>query len=111
MCWNGHSGRQGCLDPRSHEGSRVEFGGDDSRSRLPGNPGVIGSTLNHPGEARPRAVPPAGRVLRRLATRDSLIVFGCVFAAGEFGVYYSSRVITWAVMTDELQTTRLATSI
>jgi hypothetical protein len=50
-------------------------------------------------------------VLRRLATRDSLIVFGCVFAAGEFGAYYSSRVITWAVMTDELQTTRLATSI
>ncbi len=75
------------------------------------NSGAIGSTLNHPGEARPRAAPPAGRVLRRLATRDSLIVFGCVFAAGEFGVYYSSRVITWAVMTDELQTTRLATSI
>jgi hypothetical protein len=50
-------------------------------------------------------------VLRRLATRDSLIVFGCVFAAGEFGAYYSSRVITWAVMTDELQTTKLATSI
>jgi hypothetical protein len=56
-------------------------------------------------------MPPTGRALRRLATRDSLIVFGCVFAAGEFGVYYSSRVITWAVMTDELQTTRLATSI
>jgi len=50
-------------------------------------------------------------VLRRLARRDSLIVCGCVFAAGEFGAYYSSRVITWAVMTDELQTTRLATSI
>jgi len=50
-------------------------------------------------------------VLRRLATRDSLIVLGSVFAAGEFGAYYSSRVITWAVMTDELQTTRLATSI
>jgi hypothetical protein len=38
-------------------------------------------------------------------------VFGCVVAAGEFAAYYSSRVITWAVMTDELQTTRLATSI
>jgi hypothetical protein len=38
-------------------------------------------------------------------------VLGCVFAAGEFAAYYSSRVITWAVMTDELQTTRLATSI
>jgi hypothetical protein len=50
-------------------------------------------------------------VLRLLATRDALIVFGCVFAAGEFGAYYSSRVITWAVMTDELQTTKLATSI
>jgi hypothetical protein len=50
-------------------------------------------------------------VLRRLATRDALIVFGCVFAAGEFGAYYTSRVITWAVMTDELQTTKLATSI
>jgi hypothetical protein len=99
------------LTPGSDEGSRAEFGGDDSPTRLPGNPGVIGSTLNHPGEAPPREASPAGRVLRRLATRDSLIVFGCVFAAGEFGAYYSSRVITWAVMTDELQTTRLATSI
>ena len=69
------------------------------------------NTLNHPGKARQRATGPAGRAPRRLATRDFLIVFGCVVAAGEFGSYYSSRVITWAVMTDELQTTRLATSI
>jgi hypothetical protein len=60
---------------------------------------------------RPRGASPAGRLLRRLAARDSLIAFGCVFAAGEFAEYYSSRVITWAVMTDELQTTKLATSI
>jgi hypothetical protein len=60
---------------------------------------------------RPRGASLAGRLLRRLATRDVLIAFGCVFAAGEFAEYYSSRVITWAVMTDELQTTKLATSI
>ena len=35
----------------------------------------------------------------------------CVGVAGTFAAYYSARVITWAVMTDELQTTKLATSI
>ena len=64
-----------------------------------------------PGDAGQRAAGRGDRWLRRLAMRDSLIVAGCVVAAGEFGAYYAARVITWAVMTDELQTTKLATSI
>jgi hypothetical protein len=63
------------------------------------------------GDARQRAAGPADRWLRRLTARDSLIVGACILAAGEFAAYYSARVITWAVMTDELQTTKLATSI
>jgi hypothetical protein len=39
------------------------------------------------------------------------LVAGCVLVAATFAEYYSARVITWAVMTDELQTTKLATSI
>ena len=39
------------------------------------------------------------------------LVAGCILAAVTFAAYYSARVITWAVMTDELQTTKLATSI
>ena len=39
------------------------------------------------------------------------LVAGCILAAATFAEYYSVRVITWAVMTDELQTTKLATSI
>jgi predicted membrane-bound spermidine synthase len=38
-------------------------------------------------------------------------VAGCILAAATFAEYYSARVIAWAVMTDELQTTKLATSI
>ncbi len=49
--------------------------------------------------------------LRRSITLDGLVVGACVGIAGTFAVYYSARVITWAVMTDELQTTKLATSI
>src|SRR6266511_323120 len=63
------------------------------------------------GDARQQAAGPRDRWLRRLTARDSLIVGACVLAAGEFAAYYSARVITWAVMTDELQTTKLATSI
>jgi hypothetical protein len=48
---------------------------------------------------------------RRSITLDGLVVGACVGAAGTFAAYYSARVITWAVMTDELQTTKLATSI
>ena len=51
------------------------------------------------------------RDLRHSITLDGLVVGACVAIAGTFAVYYSSRVITWAVMTDELQTTKLATSI
>jgi hypothetical protein len=40
-----------------------------------------------------------------------MVVGVCIGVAGTFAAYYSSRVITWAVMTDELQTARLATSI
>ena len=40
-----------------------------------------------------------------------MIVGFCVGVAGTFAAYYSARVVTWAVMTDELQTTKLATSI
>jgi hypothetical protein len=44
-------------------------------------------------------------------TLDGVVVGACVGIAGTFAAYYSARVITWAVMTDELQTTKLATSI
>jgi hypothetical protein len=39
------------------------------------------------------------------------LVAAFVLAAAAFAEYYSARVVTWAVMTDELQTTKLATSI
>jgi hypothetical protein len=52
------------------------------------------------------------RVLRRSIPLEGIaIVAACVGVAGSFAAYYSSRVVTWAVMTDELQTTKLATSI
>jgi hypothetical protein len=44
-------------------------------------------------------------------TLDGMVVGACVGIAGTFAAYYSARVITWAVMTDELQTTKLALSI
>jgi hypothetical protein len=40
-----------------------------------------------------------------------MVVGACVGVAGTFAAYYSARVVTWAVMTDELQTTKLALSI
>lgn len=40
-----------------------------------------------------------------------MVVGACVAVAGTFAAYYSARVVTWAVMTDELQTTKLALSI
>jgi hypothetical protein len=47
-----------------------------------------------------------------LSRREAfLLVAGCVVAAGTYAAYYSVRATTWAVMTDELQITRLATSI
>ncbi len=49
--------------------------------------------------------------LHPLTRRGPLVVAGCVAVAGSLAAYYSARVITWAVMTDELQTTKLATSI
>ena len=49
--------------------------------------------------------------LRLLTRRGPLVVGGCVAVAGSLAADYSTRVITWAVMTDELQTTKLATSI
>jgi hypothetical protein len=49
--------------------------------------------------------------LRLLTRRGPLVVAGCVAVAGSLAAKYSARVITWAVMTDELQTTKLATSI
>jgi hypothetical protein len=51
------------------------------------------------------------RGLRLLTWRGPLVVAGCVAVAGSLAADYSARVITWAVMTDELQTTKLATSI
>ena len=51
------------------------------------------------------------RKLSRPITLEGMVVGVCVGVAGTFAAYYSSRVITWAVMTDELQTARLATSI
>jgi hypothetical protein len=49
--------------------------------------------------------------LRLLTRRGTLVVVGCIAVAGSLAADYSVRVITWAVMTDELQTTKLATSI
>lgn len=49
--------------------------------------------------------------LGRSINLEGMVVGGCVGVAGTFAAYYSARVITWAVMTDELQTTKLATSI
>jgi len=54
---------------------------------------------------------PRPRSFRGSITLDGLVVGACVGVAGTFAAYYSARVITWAVMTDELQTTKLATSI
>jgi hypothetical protein len=42
---------------------------------------------------------------------STLPVFGIVLAAGLLAVEYSSQATQWAVMTDELQTSKLATSI
>jgi hypothetical protein len=42
---------------------------------------------------------------------STLPVLGIVLAAGLLAVEYSSQATQWAVMTDELQTTKLATSI
>jgi hypothetical protein len=54
----------------------------------------------------------AGEGGGRLSRLEPLfLVAGCILAAATFAAYYSARVITWAVMTDELQTTKLATSI
>jgi hypothetical protein len=39
------------------------------------------------------------------------LVAACVLGAAAFAEYYAARVVTWAVMTDELQTSKLATSI
>jgi hypothetical protein len=54
---------------------------------------------------------PRPRDLGHALTAEGLAVGACVGIAGTFAAYYSARVITWAVMTDELQTTKLATSI
>ena len=64
----------------------------------------------------PRRLPPdagsAGPNGARLGAREPLfLVAACVLAAAAFAEYYAARVVTWAVMTDELQTTKLATSI
>jgi hypothetical protein len=48
---------------------------------------------------------------RLMRLEPFFLVTGCILAAATFAAYYSARVITWAVMTDELQTTKLATSI
>jgi hypothetical protein len=54
----------------------------------------------------------AGEGSARLSRLEPFfLVAGCILAAATFAAYYSARVITWAVMTDELQTTKLATSI
>ena len=42
---------------------------------------------------------------------STLPVLGIVLAAGLLAVEYSSQATQWAVMTDELQTSKLATSI
>ena len=64
-----------------------------------------------PGTSTSIARPPRPRYLRGSITLDGVVVAACVGVAGTFAAYYSARVITWAVMTDELQTTKLATSI
>src|SRR5919201_2024627 len=68
------------------------------------------------GSARARRLdPPAGKmpfVRRPRAPHVSTLpVLGIVLAAGMLTVEYSSQATKWAVMTDELQTSKLATSI
>ena len=48
--------------------------------------------------------------MRRFPT-SLVVVTGCVLGAAALAGYYSVRVTAWAVMTDELQVARLATSI
>src|SRR5207247_2409578 len=62
-----------------------------------------------------RLDPPAGKMpfVRKLLPLhvSTLPVLGIVLAAGLLAVEYSSQATQWAVMTDELQTSKLATSI
>jgi hypothetical protein len=51
------------------------------------------------------------RLRRRAPHVSSLPVLGIVLAAGLLAVQYASQAREWAVMTDELQTSKLATSI
>jgi hypothetical protein len=51
------------------------------------------------------------RALRLRVPISALVVTGCVLAAATLAGYYSVRATAWAVMTDELQVARLATSI
>ena len=73
----------------------------------------LGRLNRHPGQRHfPLDARPAGRAGVSLTRPEAfLAVAGCILAAATFAEYYSARVITWAVMTDELQTTKLATSI
>jgi hypothetical protein len=51
------------------------------------------------------------RPLVRAVPRSLLVVGAFVLAAAAFAGYYAARATSWAVMTDELQVARLATSI
>src|SRR6266540_1746678 len=94
---------------------------DDSvgnlRQRRPGVGALLASSLGRlkgrPGQRRlqpdARSAGLSGARLGRL--EPFFLVAACVLAAAAFGEYYAARVVTWAVMTDELQTTKLATSI
>ena len=54
---------------------------------------------------------PTVRPKLRAPPASALPVFGIVLAAGLLAVEYASQATQWAVMTDELQTSKLATSI
>src|ERR687887_1065111 len=59
----------------------------------------------------PPGMMPTVRPKLRPPPASALPVLGIVLAAGLLAVEYASQATQWAVMTDELQTTKLATSI
>src|ERR687887_1288100 len=59
----------------------------------------------------PPGMRPTGRRKLRPPPASALPVLGIVLAAGLLAVEYASQATQWAVMTDELQTSKLATSI
>jgi hypothetical protein len=70
-----------------------------------------GSSRNQDAALRIPRRPERTLSIGRVADAPLLIVLGLVLAAGGFAGLFAARATSWAVMTDELQVARLATSI